>query len=179
MYTKIAVICLVICSILIIVYVIKKHNNVINSRDILRQHFELIKTDRFTFCVFFIVPIIMGAACAVIRLVSNEILSIINIVLPIYIGLQFSVAGILCDMKKGNDKYEKIKESAFNEILFESILSILSLVISFIITFIGIERIIEMVLLIMSGLLYILVLSTILNTFIVLKRLKFLFDERN
>ena len=83
------------------------------------------------------------------------------------------------DYSMADWKYEKIKESAFNEILFESILSILSLVISFIITFIGIERIIEMVLLIMSGLLYILVLSTILNTFIVLKRLKFLFDERN
>lgn len=179
MYTQIAITLLIICAILIIVYLFRKNNNVINIRDIVSQHFKLITTDAFTFIVFFLVPIIMSLACTIVRLVTKDILDIINIVLPIYIGLQFSVAGIICSIEKGNSEYEKIKESAFNEILFESVLSILALALSFTITFIQISSMSKLVVLIMSLLLYILIFTTVLNTFIVLKRLKFLFDERS
>ena len=178
MCTQIAIILLIICAVLIIIYLLRKSNNIISVRDIIKQHFELISTDAFTFIIFCLIPIIMSISCSIIRLVTNDILSTVNVVLPIYIGLQFSVAGIIC-IQKGNSKYEKIKESAFNEILFESILSILALALSFVITFIQIVNMSKSVILAMSLILYILIFTTVLNTFIVLKRLKFLFDERN
>lgn len=179
MCTQIAIILLIIYAVLIIIYLLRKSNNIISVRDIIKQHFELISTDAFTFIIFCLIPIIMSISCSIIRLVTNDILSTVNVVLPIYIGLQFSVAGIICSIQKGNSKYEKIKESAFNEILFESILSILALALSFVITFIQIVNMSKSVILAMSLILYILIFTTVLNTFIVLKRLKFLFDERN
>lgn len=96
----------------------------------------------------------------------------------IYIGLQFSAAGILCGIERKNEQYEKIRENTFNEIMFQCILSVLALTLSVIITFVGIASMLNVILNGLSIVLYILIITIILNTFIVIKQIQFLFDER-
>ncbi len=56
MCTQIAIILLIICAVLIIIYLLRKSNNIISVRDIIKQHFELISTDAFTFIIFVLSP---------------------------------------------------------------------------------------------------------------------------
>ncbi len=169
---------LILCALLIGLYLLRKSNNIIDMRDIISNHFDLLKEDLFTIVVFIFVPIISSMSCAFLRCVTADIINNINISLSIFIALQFAIAGILCSIPAGNNAYEKIKKQAFNEILFECVLTILSLVLSFAILFVGINKINTIVLLIISAMLYCLVFNTVMNIFIVLKRLKLLFDER-
>lgn len=163
---------------LIFFYLLRKSNNIINMRSIFKAHFSLISKDSFTFIIFFFLPIAMGIACDFIRPVTKDIIDVINIILPIYIGLQFSAAGILCGIERKNTEYEKIRECTFNEILFQCVLSVLALTLSVIITFIGLNSMSDMILNCLSVFLYILIITIILNTFIVIKQIQFLFDER-
>lgn len=177
MFDNIAKCVLLFCAVLFIFYLSRKNSNFVDVRNILRDHFNLLKNDKFTLFIFLFLPIASALSCAFLQRITDDIINSINIILPIFIGLQFSVAGILCSISKSNDKFEKIKKSAFNEILFESVLSILALMASFMVLFIGVSQINDKILLIVSFVIYFLLFDMVMNTFIVLKRLKFLFDE--
>ena len=168
----------ILSALLILLYLLRKSNNIINMRNIFRAHFSLISKDFFTFVIFFFLPIAMGYACGFIQSVTKDIIDVVNIILPIYIGLQFSAAGILCGIERKNEQYEKIRENTFNEIMFQCILSVLALTLSVIITFVGIASMLDVILNGLSIVLYILIITIILNTFIVIKQIQFLFDER-
>lgn len=173
-----AIILFSLSALILIIYLCRKNNNILNVREIVSQHFKNINIDKFTSVVFIGLPIIISAGCVCIRTLNEKILDSINIALPIYIGLQFSVVGVLCSLNKGNDKYEEIKEETFNEILFESIISIITLIISIILTCIGISSLSQIAQYFISIIVYLFLFNVFLNTFIVFKRLKFLFNER-
>ena len=167
-----------ISALLLLIYLLRTGNNVLDIRNIISQHFDIIKIDIFTLLVFTVVPITISVGCMLVKTIDDKILETINIALPIYIGLQFSVIGVICSLNSGNIDYEKIKEQTFNEIMFESIISIITLIISIVLTCIDITTLSKTVSCIISFSVYYLLFNVILNTFIVFKRLKFLFDER-
>ena len=167
-----------ISALLLLIYLLRTGNNVLDIRNIISQHFDIIKIDIFTLIVFIVVPITISIGCMLVKTIDEKILDTINIALPIYIGLQFSVIGVICSLNNGNADYEKIKEQTFNEVMFESIISIITLIISIVLTCVDITTIGQTVSYIISFSVYYLLFNVILNTFIVFKRLKFLFDER-
>lgn len=173
-----SIILFAISIILLLIYLLRTGNNVLDMRNIISQHFDIIKIDKFTLFVFTIVPITLSIGCVLVKTIDDNILDTINIALPIYIGLQFSVIGVICSLNKGSDAYESIKEQTFNEIMFESVISIITLIISIVLTCIDITKLDEIICYLISFCVYCLLFNVILNTFIVFKRLKFLFDER-
>ena len=173
-----SIILFAISAILLLIYLLRMGNNVIDIRNIISQHFDIIKIDIFTLLVFTFVPITISIGCMLVKTIDEKVLDTINIALPIYIGLQFSVIGIICSLNTGNADYEKIKEQTFNEILYESILSIITLIISIVLTCVDITTFSIVWSYVVTFCIYYLLFNVILNTFIVFKRLKFLFDER-
>lgn len=173
-----SIILFAISAILLLIYLLRTGNNVIDIRNIISQHFDIIKIDIFTLLVFTFVPITISIGCMLVKTIDEKVLDTINIALPIYIGLQFSVIGIICSLNTGNADYEKIKEQTFNEILYESILSIITLIISIVLTCVDITTFSIVWSYVVTFCVYYLLFNVILNTLIVFKRLKFLFDER-
>ena len=171
------IILLIICIVTVILYSLRQNNNILKFDKIFKNHFELIE-DAFSRFVFIGVPIIAAFSCVMLKCITADIINNINTSLSVFIALQFSVVGVLCALPNGNSEYEDIKSKAFTEIIFESILSILTLIISFLCLFIDLENVKPAMLWGPSFILYTLIFSTILNIFIVLKRMHFLFIKR-
>ena len=91
----------------------------------------------------------------------------------------FSVLSILCsfDKERKNENYKQLLKETFNTSIFEIILCLLLLFISFIVLFIG-EFKESVALKIISGIIYYLTMVTILNILVVIKRIKVLFDNQ-
>ncbi len=172
-----SIILLIACIATIIVYSLRPNNNLLKFDKILKNHFELIK-DKFSCIVFIFIPIIAAISCVMLKRITVDIINSINTSLSVFIALQFSVVGVLCALPNGNTKYEDIKSKAFMEIIFESILSVITLTISFLCLFIDLENAKPGIVWFFSSVLYALIFSTVLNIFIVLKRMYFLFIER-
>lgn len=167
-----------ISALLLLIYLLRTGNNVLDIRNIISQHFDIIKIDIFTLIVFIVIPITISIGCVLVGTIDEKILNTINVVLPINIGLQFQIIGVICSLNNGNKDYEKIKEQTFNEVMFESVISIITLIISIVLTCVDITTIGQIVSCIISFCVYYLLFNVILNTFIVLKRFNFLFVER-
>lgn len=173
-----SVILLSLCILIVALYSLRTNNNILKFDKIFQNHFELLKKDKFSLVVFIVVPIIAAISCANLKCITIDIINNINTALSVFIALQFSVVGVLCALPNGDAKYENIKSKAFTEIIFESILSVLTLTISFLCLFVDLENTKSCIVWISSFVLYALIFSTVLNIFIVLKRMYFLFIER-
>ena len=130
---------------------------------------------------------VLGGTCAFVNIISEDIIESINIAIPVYIGLQFSVIGILYGLSKKREvngteqldtAYDQINNETFNEIVYKTFLSVFVLILSFIVSFAK-DKIIEIVMMILSGIIYSMLFTIFMNTFIVLKRMTFLFNERD
>ncbi len=86
---------------------------------------------------------------------------------------------ILCafDKGKGNTVYQQLLKETFNTTVFEIILCLILLFISFVILFIG-NYDESIVLKCVSGIIYYLTIIAILNILVVIKRIKVLFDNQ-
>ena len=75
-----------------------------------------------------------------IRCADKEILNNLNVVLSILIAMFFSVLSILCsiDGKTKGDKYRQLLIETFTTTVFEILICLLLLLISFIALFVGI-----------------------------------------
>ena len=85
---------------------------------------------------------VLGGTCAFVNIISEDIIESINIAIPVYIGLQFSVIGILYGLSKKREvngteqldtAYDQINNETFNEIVYETFLSVFVLILSFIV----------------------------------------------
>lgn len=91
----------------------------------------------------------------------------------------FSVLSILSafDGQTSRDKYQQLLTETFTTTIFEIILCLLLLLISFIVLFIGVfEK--TVILKIVSGIIYYLTIVAILNILVIIKRIKVLFDNK-
>lgn len=110
---------------------------------------------------------------------DNVIVQKGNIVLSILIAMFFSVLSILSaiDGQTRRDKYQQLLTETFTTTIFEIILCLLLLLISFIVLFIGaFEK--TVILKIVSGIIYYLTIVAILNILVIIKRIKVLFDNK-
>lgn len=175
--TKTAYATLALSLILFLLYCFRKNNNLIDFRTILKEHTKIVTMDLFTKIIFIIMPFFVSISCTILRTITTDLINCINTSLSIFVALLFAVAGILCSLPNLTPTYNELKRESFNEVLFESILTIFTLIFSFIILFIGVNNFNRYILFIISFCIYYLVLIIIMSILIIIKRLKLLFDE--
>lgn len=164
------VLCLCLCV---------KHSNFLDIRKIFIQHFSVFKENPLQLIGIFFTPILLTVGLVEIKCINKDILSNLNIILSILTAMFLSILSILCSfnkIKKG-ENYKQLLKETFNTTIFEIILCLLLLFISFIILFINDFK--ESIpLKIASGAIYYLTMITILNILVVIKRIKVLFDKQ-
>ena len=156
------------------IYFTKKNNNFFDIRNIFRQHISIFNGNMVQLFVFFAIPLMLATGVTRIRLVDEKIISNLNIILSIFISMFFAMLSILCSISINNDKISEKKKLLFNEtinsILFECVISVSLLIISFAI-FILDSYDFSRLLCAISLLVYYLLFVIILNIFIIIKRL--------
>lgn len=121
----------------------------------------------------------MAIGLAEIKFIDKDILSNLHIILSILTAMFLSILSILCSFnkEKKNENYSQLLKETFNTSIFEIILCLLLLFISFIVLFIGDFKQ-SIALKTISGIIYYLTMITILNILVVIKRIKVLFDNQ-
>ena len=166
-------------AVLIIISLLQKNNNFLDMRQIVIQHFKVFKGSPFQCFIIFGVPAMFAVATAMCQLVNEDIINNLNIVLSILISMFFAMLSILCSWgRKNDDKYNQLRKETFNAIVFESILCIVLLLISFILLFLN-NYMPNLLLKSISIVIYYLSFVVALNIFVIIKRLKVLFDKQS
>ncbi len=172
---------LFLVSILILILnFFSRNNNFFDVRGVFKQHFAIFLGAPFQIVVFFITPLLISIGIVLIKTIDKDIINNINIVLSIFISMFFAMLSILTGIEKkagNNSEYNDLLKETFNTIIFENILCLVILVISFVQLFIN-DYTVSLYLKIASFIIYYLIIVVVLNIFVVIKRVKVLFDNR-
>lgn len=169
----------IIGGLVLLLSLLPKNSNFLDIRSIFAQHFKVFKGNWLQFVSIFIVPILFSIGIVQVRCVDKEILNNLNIVLSILIAMFFSILSILSafDGRTRGNKYQQLLIETFTTTIFEVIICLLLLLISFIVLFIGtFEE--TAILKIASWIIYYLTIVAILNILVIIKRIKVLFDNK-
>lgn len=169
----------IIGGLVLLLSLLPKNSNFLDIRSIFAQHFKVFKGNWLQFVSIFIVPILFSTGIVQVRCVDKEILNNLNIVLSILIAMFFSILSILSafDGRTRGNKYQQLLIETFTTTIFEVIICLLLLLISFIVLFIGtFEE--TAILKIVSWIIYYLTIVAILNILVIIKRIKVLFDNK-
>lgn len=179
--------------ILILVALLQKNSNFLDVRKIVRQHLSIFSKSPLQVVAIFGAPLLIAIAAAATHPLTVEIVNNLNVVLSILISMFFAMLSILASLSlKSTDQskvedvtlirdaknYNKVLTQTNNAILFESVLAILLLIVSFSQLFIG-SFDSTLKLKIISAFVYYLTLVLILNIFVVIKRTKELLDSKS
>lgn len=158
-----------------------KNNNFLDIKMVFKQHFQIFQDAPLQKMIFIFVPLLMSVAIVDIQCVDKAIVNNLNIVISIFLSMFFAMLSILSGMEfkrePQNDVYNKLLKETFNTIVFEIVFCIILLMFSFTLLFVD-NFTSGYLLKIISFLVYYLLLAVILNIFIVIKRIKVLFDNR-
>ncbi|WMJ83132.1 hypothetical protein ACS3UN_00035 [Oscillospiraceae bacterium LTW-04] len=155
----------------------RKNNNFFDVRKIFSDQLEIFKDAKGQIFVFYGVPILLAFGVANYRLIDKDIVGNIVIVLSIIISMLFAMLSVLTGFNKDDKHYKQVLKETFNTVIFESVLCIAALMASFSVLFIGnIET--AWVKYCISFTIYYLIFAILLNIFIVIKRIKSLFDNK-
>ena len=166
-----------ICLCILVCNFFRKNNNFLDVRIIVKNYFVLFSKCKGQCIIIWGVQIIISISIAIIQVIDSRLLNNLNVILSILITMLCSVLSILCVFNKyeKNVQYKQLKEQTFNTVLFEIILCIWLLLISLILLFvfkynnvIGVK--------VFSGIIYYFTMIILLNFFMVLKRIKVLFE---
>lgn len=166
-----------IAGIIIFLNCIKKNNNFFDIRRIVIEHFEMFSNAKGQIVVFYGTPLLLAIAVLKNNCINKDIIDNIVIMLSIIIAMLFAMLSILNSYQNKDSEYVKVLEETYNTILFQCIICVLTLIISFSQYFVD-NYDSELVLKIVSFLLYYMIFVLIMNIFIILKRMKALFDNR-
>lgn len=140
------------------------------------------KTPIMITLLYFIMPLIMAWCCVNIKIIDGNIISNITVMLSIITAVLFTLLPMLLDIgykmeDKLNENKSKLRlvkkliSETVDSIMFEGLLSVILLIISFMLSFPGMKN------KIISCVVYYLLFIFLLNLMIVLKRFYVLFKE--
>lgn len=166
----------------VLVAVFQNNSNFFDIRGIIFKHIRIFKENKIQGMVFFFIPLLLSLGILKYQCLTQSIIENINITLSILISAFFAIASVLCGFQHKNEKegdrraadYNRLLNETFISVLFEALLSILILVLTFIQLFIGTYDL-NWFNLLSSFIIYYLFLVVVLNVFIVFKRLGVLF----
>ena len=165
--------------IILLISFFSKFGNFLDVRSIVKQHLEIFKGNYLQMISIFIVPIFFAIRIVLTKTVDEGILNNLNIVLTILITMLFSTLSILCSLRVPNDneRYHTLLEETFVSTVFEALLCLLLMIISFIILFLdNFNNTIWMK--VLSVLVYYLVMLVFMNILVIIKRINVLFENR-
>lgn len=155
----------------------RKNNNFFDVRKVFENHFSIFRDAKGQFFVFYGTPLLLAFGIANYKLMDIKIIDNIVIVLSIIISMLFAVMSVLTSFKGKDEHYTVVLKETFNAVIFEAILCILSLLLSFSVLFVGeIETV--WINYIFSLVIYYLIFTIVLNIFLVIKRIKKLFENQ-
>lgn len=182
------VVVLSVCLVIIMLALFQKNSNFLNIRGVFKEHLLVLIKSPLQFCAIIIVPMIISIIGAIYHPLSEGIVDNLNIVLSILISMFFAVLSILVSLTRKKEEegkpltpeeknYNTLLDQTFNAVIFESALCILLLVISFMQLFFNYFEP-GMLVTIVSVVVYYLAIVIVLNIFVVIKRIRALFDHR-
>nr|DAE43378.1 MAG TPA: hypothetical protein [Caudoviricetes sp.] len=155
----------------------KKNNNFFDVRNIFYEQFKMFDKAKGQIIVFYVVPAILAYATTKNKYIDKDIIDNIIIVMSIILSMLFAMLSIINGYQKSDPKYTKVLDETNNSIMFQSVLCVITLIVSFAQFFVG-DYSGEKAIIVVSFVLYYFVFVIILNTFVVLKRMKALYDNR-
>lgn len=170
---------IVIPLLIMIISAFRKYNNYLDVRKILKEQYNMLKSNKSMLIIIYILPIIIAIGIVRIKTIDIEIINNVNVVLSILTAMFFSIMSIIINFKNGkSENYKKTLKETNNTIMFEILLSVFLLILTFIYMFI--EKIKnEIILLIISGVIYYLSILVLINVFIVMKRMYVLYEKKD
>jgi len=161
----------------------RKNNNFFDFRKVFKEHFGIFGKNGVQIFIFFVVPLFLAVGIVKIKMIDKDIINNMNIVLSIFLSMLFAMLSILCSFspkesgRTKNDNYNKLLKETFSTILFECVLCVFLLVLSFVELFVD-DFCVSWQLFVASIIIYYLVLVVLMNIFVIIKRVKRMFDER-
>jgi len=157
----------------------RKLGNFLNIYGIILSHLSFFKHNKMQFFSIYFIPIIFSLSISSIHIITRDIFDTLVIILSILISMFFAILSILCTIKPKNNesKYNELLEQSFTSTVFEIILCIILLLISFSAIFVG-RGINPLIDTIVSTIVYYLFFILVLNIFVLIKRIEVLFINR-
>lgn len=191
---KLSISTILVCvsAILMMIAFLQKNSNFLDVRSIISTHFKVFSGSPLQCAVIFGVPLLITIAALNKQALSKDIVDTLNIVLSILISMFFAMLSILSalNLKAVNEKekndviaiskveeYNLLLKETFNAVMFECLSCILVLAISFTLLFVN-DFSTSWQLTLVSGVVYYLALVIVFNIFVIIKRIKVLFDYR-
>ena len=183
LYMSLGLIC---CALL------QKNSNFMDIRKVFADHFAIFDNSPLQKFVIFIVPFLLSISAISTQLLTKDIVNNLNIVLSILISMFFAILSILSSftykstdpktvtdvsLRKKAEKYNKLLKQTFNAVIFESVLSIVVLILSFAQLFSN-DFSETWKLKVISLIVYYLALVIVFNILVVIKRMKSLFETK-
>lgn len=183
LYISLGLIC---CALL------QKNSNFLDIRKVFTDHFAIFDNSPLQKFVIFIVPFLLSFSAISTQLLTKDIVNNLNIVLSILISMFFAILSILSSftykstdpktvtdvsLRKKAEKYNKLLKQTFNAVIFESVLSIVVLILSFAQLFSN-DFSETWKLKVISLIVYYLALVIVFNILVVIKRIKSLFETK-
>ena len=173
----------------IIIYANRKIDNYIDIRNIIANYYLIFDGSIIQKLFFTITPLFFAIGFTLAQTVTKDIYDCLNIVFSIFVAMFFSILSILLsilskDGKDGkkeikqNKEYLKLIEESNDTVIFEILLSVVLLFIILIYSLLS-EDANNIIKVIFSVIIYYLTVSVLLNIFILIKRLKSIFDNIN
>lgn len=156
-----------------------KSSNFVDISFIFKRHFAIFKKNKLQFFSIYVIPIIFSITIGKNHVVCKQTLDNLNIILSILVSMFFAVLSILCsfDVDSKREKYKQLVRETFESTIFEIILCLFLLFVSFIVLFIG-NYDVNVVTQIVSSVIYYMTFIVILNILVIIKRIQVIFDYK-
>lgn len=179
--TSISYFTIFICLLILIFYALQRHNNFIDCRLIIKNHFSIFEFTnengkksylKGQIFLFFILPLALSISVTVISIISDAIINVITVIMTIITSMLFTVLSMFISISKKDSikNFNTVLKETYYSIAFEILLSVFILVFCLVYLFISGAKNYIMIFF-FSVIIYYFCFTIILNLFIVLKRI--------
>lgn len=159
----------VVSGVLILLFLFKKTSNFFDFRDIVTKQMRMFKGSPEQYVLYYGIPVLLAWGTVNKRTIDDVVINNVNIVITILLSVLFATLSTISPLHSSVKGFAPLKEETINTILFEALLCVFTLVLSFIVIFSsGYGRTVFSV--VVSSLIYYCVYVIILQLLVVFKR---------
>lgn len=177
---------IIISTFIVIIYMFQKNNNFIDIKRIVSNHFKIFNKSVWQILFFTIVPILFSIGFLIEQRLNDTILNCLSVIFSILVAMFFSILAVLLSIQSNFNQKNTQKnmynntllviEQCTDTVIYEILLSIVILFLLFL--FVVFEKsMATWVKYVSTFFVYTFSNSVILNIFILIKRLKSIFDK--
>lgn len=177
---------IIISTFIVIIYMFQKNNNFIDIKRIVSNHFKIFDKSVWQILFFTIVPILFSIGFLIEQRLNDTILNCLSVIFSILLAMFFSILAVLLSIQSNFNQKNTQKnmynntllviEQCTDTVIYEILLSIVILFLLFL--FVVFEKsMATWVKYVSTFFVYTFSNSVILNIFILIKRLKSIFDK--